>query len=67
MKTAQTFVLVLLTILVSCSSQKNQPYACRPVLNQKNIESAFIPLIEVLGLEEGYIFADVVLLVGYMI
>lgn len=59
MKAPQFFLFILSLIFISCSSQKNQPYACGPVLKQKNIESAFVPLIEILGLEKGDVFADV--------
>lgn len=52
-------ILLLIISLSSCVSQKIKPYACGPIMKQKHIENSFNPLIEILELSKGDVFADI--------
>ncbi|MEM1135658.1 MAG: methyltransferase domain-containing protein [Bacteroidota bacterium] len=59
------YIIFLFSVLIfffsSCASKRNAtpPYVCGPVLSEKQIDKVFIPLVEILELSAGDVFADV--------
>lgn len=51
-------ILYLYSMFFACT-QKAKPYTCGPVFKQKSIKKTFKPLVDILGLTKGKVFADI--------
>ena len=52
-------LLLVITILLCSCTKKMKPYKCGAVLSQKQIRKSFTPLVDLLELKPGNVYADV--------
>lgn len=53
------FILAIGLWWFTACSPKVRPYKCGAVLSQKQVKKSFVPLVKMLGLKPGTVFADI--------